>query len=135
MGSERIFAGEFCAQHCAANIRSDPIYLNIRSDTIYSATIGRPFPSGLLQRHGVNGPRFRYADAFAGAPMSKAARSVKCPQCGALVPWTPESKWRPFCSERCKMIDLGAWASERYRITPSDAPESGEPSPPDSDKP
>ncbi|HEY3564276.1 MAG TPA: DNA gyrase inhibitor YacG, partial [Casimicrobiaceae bacterium] len=40
-------------------------------------------------------------------------RTVKCPQCKADVPWTPASKWRPFCSERCKTIDLGAWASER----------------------
>jgi endogenous inhibitor of DNA gyrase (YacG/DUF329 family) len=29
----------------------------------------------------------------------------------------PENPWRPFCSERCKQIDLGAWASESYRIT------------------
>ena len=43
-------------------------------------------------------------------------RTVKCPQCGATVPWTPASRWRPFCSERCKTLDLGAWASEAYRI-------------------
>ena len=49
-------------------------------------------------------------------------RVVKCPQCNAPVPWTAESKWRPFCSERCKLIDLGAWASERYRIETPDAP-------------
>lgn len=48
---------------------------------------------------------------------------VKCPQCGTEVPWTPESKWRPFCSERCKLIDLGAWASERYRIETPDVPD------------
>jgi len=30
--------------------------------------------------------------------------------------WEPESPYRPFCSERCKLIDLGAWASESYRI-------------------
>lgn len=30
--------------------------------------------------------------------------------------WTPDSVWRPFCSERCKLIDLGAWATERYRV-------------------
>jgi endogenous inhibitor of DNA gyrase (YacG/DUF329 family) len=30
--------------------------------------------------------------------------------------WAPESPYRPFCSERCKLIDLGAWASESYRI-------------------
>jgi endogenous inhibitor of DNA gyrase (YacG/DUF329 family) len=50
-------------------------------------------------------------------------RVVKCPQCKADVPWTPESKWRPFCSERCKMIDLGAWAAERYRVETPETPE------------
>jgi endogenous inhibitor of DNA gyrase (YacG/DUF329 family) len=49
-------------------------------------------------------------------------RIVKCPQCKAEVAWTPESKWRPFCSERCKLIDLGAWASERYRIETPEVP-------------
>jgi endogenous inhibitor of DNA gyrase (YacG/DUF329 family) len=56
----------------------------------------------------------------------KKPHVVKCPQCGAPVPWTPESKWRPFCSERCKLIDLGAWASERYRIPTQQTPEGGE---------
>jgi endogenous inhibitor of DNA gyrase (YacG/DUF329 family) len=32
------------------------------------------------------------------------------------VPWTPESAFRPFCSERCCSIDLGAWAAEEYRV-------------------
>jgi endogenous inhibitor of DNA gyrase (YacG/DUF329 family) len=55
---------------------------------------------------------------------------VKCPTCGTKVEWIPENKFRPFCSERCKQIDLGAWASEKYvigskpRETPSpDLPE------------
>jgi endogenous inhibitor of DNA gyrase (YacG/DUF329 family) len=43
-------------------------------------------------------------------------RYVACPQCGATIAWSPESRWRPFCSERCKLIDLGAWAAERYRV-------------------
>ncbi len=43
-------------------------------------------------------------------------RKVRCPQCGGEALWAPENKWRPFCSERCKQIDLGAWASESYRI-------------------
>jgi endogenous inhibitor of DNA gyrase (YacG/DUF329 family) len=43
-------------------------------------------------------------------------RTVRCPACGNLVDWTPQSKWRPFCSERCKTIDLGAWANESYRV-------------------
>jgi endogenous inhibitor of DNA gyrase (YacG/DUF329 family) len=43
-------------------------------------------------------------------------RVVSCPRCGAPVPWTPESRYRPFCSERCKTTDLGAWAQEQYRV-------------------
>jgi len=30
--------------------------------------------------------------------------------------WTPANTWRPFCSERCKLIDLGGWAAEKYRV-------------------
>jgi len=43
-------------------------------------------------------------------------RLVACPQCQALTPYSTENKYRPFCSERCKLIDLGQWASEGYRI-------------------
>ncbi len=42
--------------------------------------------------------------------------TVRCPNCGKEVPWTPDQKWRPFCCERCKLIDLGAWADESHRI-------------------
>jgi uncharacterized protein len=45
---------------------------------------------------------------------------VACPQCGARVVWDPANRFRPFCSERCKMIDLGAWATESYRIPVED---------------
>lgn len=48
-------------------------------------------------------------------------RTVKCPTCGKAVEWKAESRYRPFCSERCRQIDLGAWASENYRV-PADAP-------------
>ncbi|WP_348946012.1 DNA gyrase inhibitor YacG [Chitinibacter sp. FCG-7] len=41
---------------------------------------------------------------------------VKCPTCGQLSPYSPQNAFRPFCSERCKLIDLGEWASESYRI-------------------
>jgi endogenous inhibitor of DNA gyrase (YacG/DUF329 family) len=41
---------------------------------------------------------------------------VPCPQCGAPALFAPANPWRPFCGERCKMIDLGAWASESYRV-------------------
>lgn len=43
-------------------------------------------------------------------------RLVACPQCGASIEWSQQNRYRPFCSERCKMIDLGAWATERYRV-------------------
>lgn len=48
--------------------------------------------------------------------MSKNAPLVACPHCGELAVFAPENAWRPFCSERCKLIDLGAWANESYRI-------------------
>ena len=44
------------------------------------------------------------------------ARIVNCPQCGKPVEWSPTNRFRPFCSERCRVIDLGAWATENYRI-------------------
>jgi len=47
---------------------------------------------------------------------------VACPQCGTPVEWSSASRFRPFCSERCKLIDLGAWASEQYRVAAPDEP-------------
>lgn len=41
---------------------------------------------------------------------------VKCPTCKRPVPWSNEQRFKPFCSERCKLIDLGEWASEEKRI-------------------
>ena len=41
---------------------------------------------------------------------------VRCPTCDRPVEWTEASRWRPFCSERCKLIDLGAWAAEQHAI-------------------
>jgi uncharacterized protein len=62
--------------------------------------------------------------------MQPAASVVACPQCGKSVEWTPAAKWRPFCSERCKLIDLGAWASDRYRLPGAEADESAPPDEP-----
>ena len=50
------------------------------------------------------------------APAPRPARRVACPGCGAPAVYGPENPWRPFCSERCRAIDLGAWAAESYRI-------------------
>jgi uncharacterized protein len=41
---------------------------------------------------------------------------VKCPTCQRPVEWSAESVHRPFCSERCRLIDLGAWFNEERRI-------------------
>lgn len=49
-------------------------------------------------------------------PESKSKLQVKCPVCSALVDWVEEQRFRPFCSERCKMIDLGDWATEAHSI-------------------
>ncbi len=40
---------------------------------------------------------------------------VCCPTCGKKVEWT-NNPYRPFCSKRCKLIDLGKWLNEEYRI-------------------
>lgn len=65
--------------------------------------------------------------------MSSKPQVVACPNCGKSVEWVPVSAWRPFCSERCKLIDLGAWATERYRVPvteSNDKPEDAEPGEP-----
>ena len=46
----------------------------------------------------------------------KRRRRARCPQCGKTADLTPDNRFRPFCSERCKLIDLGAWATESYRV-------------------
>ena len=42
--------------------------------------------------------------------------TVKCPTCQKPVIWNEESKYRPFCSQRCRLIDLGEWAQEKYTV-------------------
>jgi len=43
-------------------------------------------------------------------------KTIECPTCGEASEWSPENPSRPFCSERCKLIDLGEWANESYQI-------------------
>ncbi len=45
--------------------------------------------------------------------------TVVCPICKKITTWE-ENPWKPFCSERCKLIDLGKWATEEYRIEGED---------------
>ncbi len=40
---------------------------------------------------------------------------IKCPHCGNVTTWE-DNKYRPYCSERCKLYDLGAWADEKFKI-------------------
>lgn len=42
---------------------------------------------------------------------------VNCPTCGRKVIWNETSPFRPFCSKRCQLIDLGEWAAEEKRIS------------------
>lgn len=48
-------------------------------------------------------------------------RIVRCPTCGGDSVFAPTNPCRPFCSSRCRNNDFGAWASEAYRVEPSDA--------------
>lgn len=44
------------------------------------------------------------------------AKILPCPRCGEPVTWNKDAKWKPFCSERCRLIDLGAWFAEEHTI-------------------
>lgn len=48
--------------------------------------------------------------------MSHSPKQVACPTCGTPVIWSSKARWRPFCSERCRLIDLGEWLEEEKRI-------------------
>ncbi len=52
--------------------------------------------------------------------------TIPCPTCNRPVEWTDASPWRPFCSERCKLIDLGAWASGQRSIPGEEIKEEGD---------
>ena len=56
-------------------------------------------------------------------------RTVPCPSCRKPAPYDPANPWRPFCSQRCRSADLGAWASERFRV-PAEAPTDEDTAPP-----
>lgn len=60
----------------------------------------------------------------------KRVRWVRCPACGKQALYGPDNPARPFCSPRCRSVDLGAWASESYRVAAATPPEDGdEPAP------
>ncbi|MDR3427153.1 MULTISPECIES: DNA gyrase inhibitor YacG [Silvimonas] len=57
------------------------------------------------------------------------SRFVTCPCCKKQSAYSPENPFRPFCSERCRLIDLGQWASESYRV-PVESDDLDEQTPP-----
>ena len=48
-----------------------------------------------------------------------STNNVKCPICAQEQTWRYNNSYRPFCSKRCRLIDLGGWAEERYSIDES----------------
>ncbi len=63
-------------------------------------------------------------------PAAPKVRVVRCPACGGQSIYAASNPFRPFCSERCKSMDFGAWASESFRVpdeTPPDDVPFGDP--------
>lgn len=59
--------------------------------------------------------------------MSFKKENISCPTCNKPNTWIPENTTRPFCSERCKLIDLGAWAAEEHSIPGNDEVQTNHP--------
>jgi endogenous inhibitor of DNA gyrase (YacG/DUF329 family) len=55
-----------------------------------------------------------------------APRIIRCPGCGGDSVYASSNPFRPFCSERCRDADLGAWASEGYRVPERPASPDGD---------
>ena len=53
-------------------------------------------------------------------------RIVRCPACGGDSVYASTNLYRPFCSQRCKNADFGAWASEGYRVDSSVSPDDSD---------
>jgi endogenous inhibitor of DNA gyrase (YacG/DUF329 family) len=60
-------------------------------------------------------------DTPAGA--GRPAPQVPCPSCREMTLFAPSNPWRPFCSERCRQRDFGAWASEAFRVAAVEPPD------------
>ncbi len=68
---------------------------------------------GEARRHVINTGGRSHAAGFTDAA---GVLRVRCPQCGREVIYSPDNPFRPFCSEACRIIDLGAWASEEHKV-------------------
>lgn len=60
---------------------------------------------------------------------SPTTQPFKCPTCGRPIDWSDAFPYRPFCSERCRLIDLGAWLTEQHAIPGEPADPTGQPAP------
>ncbi len=69
------------------------------------------------------------APMAAPAAARMAARTVACPSCQGPALYAESNPWRPFCSARCRGVDLGAWANEQFRV-PAEAPTEDDLGPP-----
>lgn len=49
---------------------------------------------------------------------------VRCPQCNKVIEYSANNEYRPFCSERCRLIDLGEWMTEKNTIPDDETPAS-----------
>jgi endogenous inhibitor of DNA gyrase (YacG/DUF329 family) len=67
------------------------------------------------------------------AAENRPVKLVPCPHCGTPTPFSPANRWRPFCSARCRSLDLGAWASESYRVPTRPAEDDETPDTPPED--
>lgn len=56
-------------------------------------------------------------------PAAVFVKTVRCPACGGASVYAASNPYRPFCGERCKQHDLGAWASETFKL-PEQQPET-----------
>lgn len=56
-----------------------------------------------------------------------STRIVRCPSCEGDSVYAGTNPYRPFCSERCKNIDLGIWADERFKLNDTALPGAAEP--------
>ena len=52
---------------------------------------------------------------------------MRCPICKKPADSTPANRYRPFCSKRCQMVDLGTWAEENYRVSGTSGEDSEHP--------
>jgi endogenous inhibitor of DNA gyrase (YacG/DUF329 family) len=74
-------------------------------------------------------PKSEYRRAKPEGNLVGGDRVVPCPACKQPAQFGPANRWRPFCSERCRSFDLGAWATESYRVAAETPPDAENPPP------